>query len=428
MSHPAPSERNGRETRMLLATIGVSVGVLLLLAQFRFPEEAARQTAEPAAAPLERLAARATYDELAGIMADLERRLADRLVILEVAPDRNGSRYVIAPRITADRAVALLDGRETVTGREGQPVTIAGRDTLRGLAILTVDAIEDGGVAMPAAPPRTGPRYVAVAEATASGPVLRPVYVGRTDLFEDPAAGRMLSIAAQQQSIPRGAALFSLTGTFIGLAAGSGEATHVVPAAVLQTAAQSAKPPEIQGDLGVDVQPLTPALGRIAGAGTGVVVSYVEPAGPSAATLEPGDVLTAIDGSAVTTVADFRRLMEGRPVGAAAALAIVRARQPQTVTITIGPAMPDAGVASPGLGAALRSVRNVGVEIVTVRRGSAAALAGLQPGDIVVQAGGRKAPSAEALERAYTGAEAGAGVMLTVQRGLQHRIVALEKR
>ena len=76
MTEPrAPEAR--RETRLLLATIAVSVGMLLLLARFRFPEEAGRQTVEPAAAPLERLAARATFDELAGTMADLERRILE---------------------------------------------------------------------------------------------------------------------------------------------------------------------------------------------------------------------------------------------------------------------------------------------------------------------------------------------------------------
>ncbi len=70
--------------RLLLVTIAVSVGMLLLLARFRFPDEATRQTVEPAPAPLERLAASATYDELASIMGDLERRVRPTVVSLAV--------------------------------------------------------------------------------------------------------------------------------------------------------------------------------------------------------------------------------------------------------------------------------------------------------------------------------------------------------
>lgn len=78
-----------RETRLLLATIGVSVAMLLLLARFRFPDESTRGTAEPPVAPLERLAARATFDELASTMADLERRLATRVELVRIQPTRD---------------------------------------------------------------------------------------------------------------------------------------------------------------------------------------------------------------------------------------------------------------------------------------------------------------------------------------------------
>ena len=100
-----PARGSGRETRLLLVTIAVSVATLLLLARFRFPADEVQPT-DPAPAPPERLAARATYDELAGIMADLERRIAPSLEVLAVHTDRPGVVHVVAPRLTADRAVA----------------------------------------------------------------------------------------------------------------------------------------------------------------------------------------------------------------------------------------------------------------------------------------------------------------------------------
>ncbi|MBM3751545.1 MAG: hypothetical protein FJW21_10275 [Acidimicrobiia bacterium] len=59
---------SGRETRLLRLVIVVAVAMLLVLAQFRYPAPD-RATAAPVAGPIERLAARATFEELALIMS-----------------------------------------------------------------------------------------------------------------------------------------------------------------------------------------------------------------------------------------------------------------------------------------------------------------------------------------------------------------------
>src|SRR5262245_14526219 len=106
MPPPTPAT-DRREMRLLLVTIAVSVGMLLLLARFRFPDEAGRATVEPAPAPLERLAASATYDELATIIGNVERRI--RPTVLSLAVEGPSSiTYVPAIRLTEDRAVAIL--------------------------------------------------------------------------------------------------------------------------------------------------------------------------------------------------------------------------------------------------------------------------------------------------------------------------------
>src|SRR5688572_23359232 len=114
MSTSDTTGRGGRETRLLLVTIAVSVGVLLLLARFRFPDEPVGQAVSSAPAPLERLAARAAYEELALIMADLDRRIARRVVILRMQTRDGQASLVVAPRLTPDRIVALLRDGETV--------------------------------------------------------------------------------------------------------------------------------------------------------------------------------------------------------------------------------------------------------------------------------------------------------------------------
>lgn len=70
----SPGSGSGRETRLLLLVMVIAVAVLLVLARFRYPV-ADRVAATPAAGPIERLAARATFEELALIMADLSARV-----------------------------------------------------------------------------------------------------------------------------------------------------------------------------------------------------------------------------------------------------------------------------------------------------------------------------------------------------------------
>jgi S1-C subfamily serine protease len=426
---PAPAGRPGRETRLLLATLAISVAVLVLLARFRFPDEASRPVTDPMPAPLERLAARATYDELAAIMADLERRLLPRLLVVQVQPDRSAGAYGVAARVTPDRAVTLLASHETLTGAAA-PAILA-RDNARDLAVLSVPEAADAVVALPPATLRPGPRYVAVVEGTARGLVIRPVYVGRTDMFQDPrTTSPLLSIAALQQVLPRGAAVFSLAGNFLGIATEGGSTATVVPGDILRAAAESAREvEETRGDLGIAVQPLTRALTRATGADRGVVVSYVHPRGPAVDALESGDVVTAIDGTPVTTPAGFQQVVQSRTPGAETELEIVRRGKPLTVQVTVrdttGIPLPPLPAEDPGF--VLRAIPDLGAEVVTVRAGGSAARAGLQTGDIIVRVDGRDAPAPAALLAAYRQAEPGTALLLIVQRGAEPRVLALER-
>jgi S1-C subfamily serine protease len=426
----AGSDGRGRETRLLLGTIAVSVVVLVVLAQFRFPEEVARETAEPAPAPLERLAARATYEELATTMADLERRLGPRLVVVRVLPERESGGFAVAPRMTDERAVAVLDARETISpaADDDTSVALAARDS-RDLAVLTVGHLLDGSVTAAPATPRPGPRYVAVAEATARGPLLRPIYIGRTDMATDPRTGTPTLVAAADQPIPRGAAVFSLSGNFIGLVTAGGMRPVIAPADVLRGVAVSAQPTETRGDFAVEAQALTSGLARATGAERGVVVSYVHPQGPSAGRLEPGDVVVSIDGINVTTPDGFARVEQGRTPGATGVLQVIRRGAPIEVRIPVRDAtgLPLPALPADDSGMVLRTIPALGAEVAAVQPGGAAARAGLVAGDIVTSIDGRAEPSAEALLRAFRALEPGSAALLAVRRGQRHLVVALEK-
>lgn len=435
MSILPTSGGRGRETRLLLVTIAVSVGVLLLLARFRFPEEAADRPVGAAPAPLERLAAQATYDELASIMADLERRITPRVWILRSTPRAGSSNtLIVAPRVTPDRAVILMEEGETFGSlTPGIDAEVLSRDLTRGIAVLRVPAVDDGAVAIRTGTPRQGPRYVGVVEATSQGPTLRPVYVGRIQVITDPRTGtQQLSLAAAQQPLPRGAAIFALDGAFLGLVRDSGETVTVVTAEFLRAAADAAQPSanETRGSLGLELEALTPVLARATGADRGVVVTHVDPTGPAAKAMQSGDVVQSIDGAAVSAPAGFRVQEAGLAPGATVTISGVRRRSPLEVTVVAADAAALDAAATPNddLGLVSRSVAGAGVEVVTVRERSAAALAGLAPGDLIVAIDGQPDPNTAGLARRYRAAEAGRPLLLTVQRGPRHHVLALEKR
>lgn len=80
----SPRARLTRETRLLLIVVTLSAVVLIVLSRFRFPDRPATASSGATPLPLERLAARATYDELATIIADLGTRVTPSVVVLRV--------------------------------------------------------------------------------------------------------------------------------------------------------------------------------------------------------------------------------------------------------------------------------------------------------------------------------------------------------
>lgn len=433
MSTSANRGGPGRETRLLLVTIAISVGVLLLLARFRFPDEPANRPVESAPAPLERLAAEATYEELASIMADLERRIAPRVTVVRTTTLAGTASLIIAPRIAPDRAVVLSGPTERIeSATAGTRVEVVAHDVANGVGVLRVPAVDDGALPIRTGAPRPGPRYVGVAEATPQGPVLRPVYVGRMQLVPDARTGApQISLVALQQTIPSGAAIFTLDGAFVGLVRDAGDTTTVLTGEFLRTAAGAAQPAtnERRGSLGVELDLLTPALTRATGADRGVVVAHLQPGGPAEKVLQTGDVIQAIDATPVETVGGFRQVEATRTPGSDVAITGVRRGTPLQVAVTAADAAIIRAVpAADGAGFVGRHVAGVGTEVITVTDQGAAAAAGLQPGDLIRAIDGRPEPNAADVAGRYRNAAAGAALLLTVQRGQRHHVLALEKR
>ncbi|HLV65895.1 MAG TPA: DegQ family serine endoprotease [Polyangiaceae bacterium] len=198
----------------------------------------------------------------------------------------------------------------------------------------------------------------------------------------------------------------------------------------------------VRGWLGVGIQEVDSDLAAALKlpVKAGIVLSDVQPGSPAArAGLRRGDVVTKLDGKAVTSLGHFRNAIAIAGAGRKVALEIYRDGRPQAVTVQLGempneplggssakPSTP--GGRSPLDGISLapltpehrRAFRvpadvNGGVIVTGVAPGSSAARAGLRPGDVILEVNRRPVATLEQFEAAYTKSQG--RVLLLVNRG-----------
>jgi Do/DeqQ family serine protease len=176
----------------------------------------------------------------------------------------------------------------------------------------------------------------------------------------------------------------------------------------------------VRGFLGVVPGELTPALAETYGVDSdaGVVVQEVSDDSPaSRAGIRPGDIITAFDDTRVRDVTAFRLKVADTPVDKRVSVALLRDGRPSKVTVTLanrevmlaqatGPARGRGGApgspesASPSdLGVTVRTLndderevlgnRARGVLVTAVEDDSPAAEAGIEEGDLILEANGR---------------------------------------
>lgn len=428
----------GKETRLLIVTIVVSIVLLLVLARFRFPARPA-PAAEPAPQPLERLAARATYDELTSILRGVDAHVSGAVVAVNiVAEDETGADG--APRRASTAAVRIADNRAIALTRAGRHidavnatgVTLVATDERRGVSLLAIA----GGAGSPpdildSNTPIEAPGYLAAIEATPAGLAVRPMYFGRVDHVTVPAwSDPVLRFSALQQALPEGAAIFTLRGEFVGLGVPDGRELLVVPSASLQGAANSlaTSGPQSVADLGFEVQPLNPALRDATGATDGIIVTYVAEGGAAANTLRVGDIIIGIGDVVVHTPDDFRAAALAATVGRPITIRFLRGGVASTASIT--PAA--ASTTTPHgdgreLGLTLRSAADQGSEVTGVERGSAAAQAGVMEGDVFTMLDGAPHPRPADVRRAFERLQSRHWMLVAIDRDGRHLVIAIAK-
>ncbi|APR34654.1 DegQ family serine endoprotease [Paraburkholderia sp. SOS3] len=187
-----------------------------------------------------------------------------------------------------------------------------------------------------------------------------------------------------------------------------------------------------RGRLGVAVQGLNQTLADSFGLKQpqGALISSVDKDGPAAkAGLQPGDVITAVNGTAISDSSDLPTQIANLKPGTTADVTVWRDKASKDIKVTIG-SFSDTKVASNDesssqvqgrLGVAVRpltpqekSGASVSHGLLVQQAGGAAASAGIQPGDVILAVNGRPVSNVDQLKQAVS--QAGNSLALLIQR------------
>ena len=208
----------------------------------------------------------------------------------------------------------------------------------------------------------------------------------------------------------------------------------------------------VRGWLGIGIQDVDPDLASALSLPTadGVLVSDVEPGGPAdKGGLLRGDVILTVDGKKTNSSTQLRNLIAEAGANKKVELAILRGGKPQTLSLLLGELKSDkpeaqrgapdnarpetlSGLTVDALTPRIRQQLELppslkqGIVVTNVAPGTAAASAGLAPGDVIVEANRKPVGSVQELRDAYK-SPAGKGVLLLVYREGRTRYVVLGK-
>ena len=206
-----------------------------------------------------------------------------------------------------------------------------------------------------------------------------------------------------------------------------------------------------RGWMGVAIQPLTRDLATSlhSSASRGALVSEVSPGTPAAkAGVQPGDVITEVNHRAIEGPSQLVTAVSSYDPGKAIDLNVQREGKPLTLSVTLGkrPGSLEkpGGTESPSDSASpfgltlqpldkeLRDKLNVkqsgGLVVADVEDGSAAARAGLQSGDVILEAAGKPISEISDFTAAAHSAQPDTGILLRVQHGTAVRFIVLKSK
>ncbi len=348
--------------------------------------------------------------------------------------------------------VTLDDGREL-------DAHVVGRDARTDIAVLQVDA----GVKLPylalgdSDKARPGDWVVAMGNPFGLGGTVTAGIVSARG--RDIGAGPyddFLQVDAPINRGNSGGPLFSTDGTVMGVntaifspSGGSVGIGFAIPSNLVKTVvAELEQNGHIErGYLGVMSQKLSPEIAsalRLAHP-DGALVAEVEPNGPAAkAGLKPGDVVTAVNGTAVNDPRALARQVAALRPGSSATVAVLRdgaEKSLQMTTAALPDKVADAGTANEPsndgkLGLALAPINPAarqslgladevtGAVIAAVRPNSPASEAGLKPGDVLLSVGSHQVGNPEEAVKAIRDQQ-GRDQQGRAQQGSKRQAIAL---
>jgi hypothetical protein len=420
--------RVSRETRRLLAAALIALVVLWVIARVRFTDGSAPP---PAVTPLlDQFVLPSRLADLAAEVTRVRGRLGPSLAVATAsaapaASSPRAARHHAVLRVAPDMGVVLLP-----TGDPGGDALDATRlvtDPASGLTL--VDLVPAAGVPSlpswtPAAPEEA--RYAFATIASADAVALRPVFIARLTPASLPAWTGPVWLAPQETDLVPGAFLFTAAGDLAGLVVDAGREVAIVPPDTLRAEIDRLRdsPGLGGGQIGVDVQDLTPALRGVSGADRGVVVTRVDRDGPGAGVLEPGDVIEAVNGAPIESAERWAVLAARVRAGEDLLLRRRRGGDVQDAPVVAVPWPSAAPTAA--LGLTMRPDAGGGTRVTAVDPTAAGARAGIRAGDLITRVGRVDAPAPADVRAAFAGARESGHLLVAITRGTSHHVVVVQ--
>jgi len=196
-----------------------------------------------------------------------------------------------------------------------------------------------------------------------------------------------------------------------------------------------------RGWLGAEIQNVADATDEASSEGftghTGVLIRGVMHNGPAASALQPGDIVTKLDGRVIENASELRNDIAAETPGSKVTLTIFRDGKQQDVTVKLGeqPANPQAisqatsgheNSSAAAMGLRLenltgQSARQYGLSeksgavVTAVEPDSPAGQAGIQPGDLITRVNRQPVSTAEQAGAALAKADVKSGVQLQIE-------------
>ena len=405
--------------------------------------------------------------DFAGLVAQVRPAVVSVTVRQDGSPrEARGSGFIIDSdgTVVTNNHVAAAGNKLSVTLDDGTelPATVVGRDPRTDLAVLKVKAdkplpslkLGDSSQVKP------GEWVIAVGNPFGLGGTVTAGIVSA--LGRDIGAGpydRFLQIDAPINQGNSGGPLFTQDGKVVGVntailspSGGSIGIGFAIPSDTVKDVVGQLRTAGhvTRGFLGVETQPITPAIASGLGLDRnihGALVANVQPDSPAGkAGVKPGDVVQSVNGANVADPRELARTVADLKPGESAKVAVLRDGDQKTLEVKVA-ALPDdqrtaskgeagqgehnIGVALAPISPELRDQLNLpesakGAVVAEVQPGSPAQMAGLREGDVVVSVGSKPVASpSEAASTIRAARKDGKAVALRVLRDGESRYVAI---